>query len=88
MGEVELKPCEKLIKQLSKPLCRAILALDDQCFTDWSRVLRQRPQRIKLVALGLTEPERRGPITLWFNIRLTQLGKEVQRLLAEPPAKP
>jgi hypothetical protein len=72
----------EVVKQLSKPLRRAILALDDQRFTDWSRVLRQRPQRIKLVALGITEPEVKGPITLWFNIRLTALGREVKELLA------
>lgn len=77
----------ELIGQLSKPLRRAILALDDQRFTDWNRVLRQRPQR-KLNALGITEPQTTGPITMWFNIRLTELGAEVKRLLERPEPTP
>lgn len=75
----------ELTKQLSWPLKRAVLALDDRQFTDWSRVLRQRPQRIKLNSLGITEPERIGPITCWFNIRLTGLGKELKDLLSASP---
>lgn len=73
---------DAVISQLSKPLRRAILALDDVEFTDWNRVLRQRRQRIRLVELGLTEPRREGPITAWCHIRLTPLGREVKELLA------
>jgi hypothetical protein len=78
-----------LISELSWPLRRAILALDDVQFTDWARVLRQRRQRIKLVDLGLTEPYRNGPVTMWCRIRLTQLGREIKdRLIAtKTPAR-
>ena len=71
----------QIIGELSWPLRRAILALDDVEFTDWNRVLRQRRQRIKLVELGLTEPSRMGPITMWCHIRLTALGKAVKDAL-------
>lgn len=73
---------QEVVRELSWPLRRAVLALDDREFTDWAKVLRQRRQRIKLVELGVTEPYREGPVTAWFSIRLTPLGREVKELLA------
>lgn len=72
---------QEIAKELSWPLKRAVLALDYTEFTPWDRVLRQRRQRIKLVALGVTEPYREGPVTMWCDIRLTSLGREVKELL-------
>ena len=74
-----------IAKGLTKAGRRAVLALDAVRFTPWDKVWRQRRQRIKAHAMGLTEPERLhgGVITMWCNIRLTPLGLAVRQHLQE-----
>lgn len=74
---------EIIAGRLSKAQARAVRTLDDDVFTDWSKVYRQRSQRIAAHAMGLTEPDRAGPVTMWCNIRLTPLGLAVRQALQE-----
>ena len=77
------REAEAVALGLTKAQARAVRALDGQAFTDWAKVYRQRRQRISAHAMGLTEPERIGPVTMWCSIRLTPLGIEVRRILQE-----
>ena len=72
---------EQIARKLSKATKRAILKLSGDRFTDWNQVYRQRRQRIAGHALGLHEPKREGPVTMWCSIRLTPLGLAVRAFI-------
>ena len=50
---------------------RAVRALSGAEFTHWNKVYKQRRHRMRGNALGLHEPERLGPLTVWWAIKLT-----------------
>jgi hypothetical protein len=72
---------EEIAAKLTKAQRNVLRALPEGEFADWTNYSRHRSVRMGLNNSGCTEPERKGPVTLWFRLRVTPLGLAVREVL-------
>lgn len=68
----------KMVGMLTKAQRRIILTMHPRDFSDAYAFCRQRRTRMILTNSGITEPRKWGPITEYYWIRLTDLGRSVR----------
>lgn len=77
----------KIAAGLTKAQRRVLCALPAGEFVAARDYSRHLSVRMALTNSGCTEPERTGPVTMWFSIRPTPLGKSVRKHLENTDAK-